>query len=437
MSAAARRAARLVAATAGFVVAAIALLVGTALFALRAAPGEWAQRVAWGPLGIDLSVPALLRVATHPLGMRVLAGSSWRTRYGIVRFDRGHPPETLRVSCGPCVVATPAVAAQPIRIDAVEATIVRGEPNRVHGELRVDRVRGRWQARLAARGAEFEIDVADVPFVDLVAVFGSAVPEAARARIEGRAGFAVRLDLPSRRYAIVPRLDGLAVYGLGTEVLATATPLPACARTPRAARAAAPFGTWLPRAVVAAEDQRFYEHPGYDLAEMTVAWSGDERDGAPARGASTIAQQLAKLLYTGAERSLARKLRELLYAVEIDRTLGKARELQLYLAIAPWGDGQCGGEAAALHYYGKHAAALDAAEAVWLASLLRNPERELERAARGEPIEAARRAAIVRGLGPLGRARREALEAALESAAPVPLPVWAKAAAASAAPSAR
>ena len=59
--------------------------------------------------------------------------------------------------------------------------------------------------------------------------------------------------------------------------------------------------------------------------------------GTPLRGASTLSQQVAKLLVTGGERSPVRKLRELLYAVEMEQTLGKARILRLYLDNAPWG----------------------------------------------------------------------------------------------------
>ncbi|MEO8526490.1 MAG: biosynthetic peptidoglycan transglycosylase, partial [Caldimonas sp.] len=130
-------------------------------------------------------------------------------------------------------------------------------------------------------------------------------------------------------------------------------------------------------------------------------------------------QQLAKLLYTGDERSAARKVRELLYAVELDRTLGKARVLQLYLAVVPWGDGQCGGEAAALHYFGKHATALDAAEAVWLASLLRNPEAELDRAANG--VDRVRLTALADALRPMARVRREDLKYELTGWSPPPI----------------
>ena len=116
---------------------------------------------------------------------------------------------------------------------------------------------------------------------------------------------------------------------------------------------------------------------------MLAAWQHNQRDGAPLRGGSTLTQQLAKLTLTGDERSATRKLRELLYAVEMERTLGKARILQLYLAVAPWGDGVCGAERAAQVYLGKSAAKVGPVSAAWLVSLLRNPEAQLQRAVRG------------------------------------------------------
>ena len=138
-----------------------------------------------------------------------------------------------------------------------------------------------------------------------------------------------------------------------------------------------------------------------------------------ARGASTLSQQLAKLLYTGDERSVVRKLREALYAVEMDRTLGKARVLQLYLAVAPWGQGQCGAEAAALHLLNKRAAALTPIEAAWLASLLRNPDAELARMANQGAVDTERVGDIIQAMRPLARARREELR---EQLADWPLP---------------
>ena len=425
-----RAALSMLASAALFAVAVIAVLVGVALFALRAGPGDWAQRLPLGPLGMEFSVPALARVATHPLGMHFLAGRSVATRYGRVRIDAGSDAGTLVVRCAPCRALNPALAAQPIELASIEFTVANGEPNQLLGELRIGAVAGRWRARLGARDATVEVDVADAALADLVAVFGHAVPEAKQARIEGRGGLAMRVALPSGRYAVKPRLEGLTVTGLGTEVLEGATPAPACGRAPRAQQSAAPYGTWLPKAVIAAEDQRFLEHPGYDVAEMAAAWSTEGSHDEHRRGASTISQQLAKLLYTGDERSLARKVRELLYAVELDRTLGKARVLQLYLAVAPWGDGQCGGEAAALHYFGKHAATLEPAEAVWLAGLLRNPELGLARGARGDTADNARLALIGESLRPMSRSGRADLRDELEVFVP-PLPVLARASAAS------
>ena len=134
---------------------------------------------------------------------------------------------------------------------------------------------------------------------------------------------------------------------------------------------------WLPKAVVAAEDQAFRSHAGYDPVEIAAALQSNGQAG-QFRGASTLTQQLARLLYTGAERTAQRKLHELLYAVEMEQTLGKARILQLYLALAPWGQEVCGAENAARRYLGKPASAVTPLEAAWLAGLLVNPQARLQ-----------------------------------------------------------
>lgn len=413
-----RRVTLTLAVLAGVPLLAGALFVATTLFALRAAPGEWATRVGPAGLGMRLSVPALLRVATHPLGIRALAGHQIVSRHGTVRFAQGATTTSLVVRCAPCRVDAPSLAAEPLRLAEVEFTVEHGIANQLHGVVRAGAAQATWTARLESTGADIEVQLAETPVAALVALFGAAVPEAAQARIDGRVAAKLQLALPSLRYAIEPRIDGLTVDGLGTDALLAAGPLPACARAPRAAASTAPFGVWLPRAVVAAEDQRFYEHTGYDIAEMVAAWTTqDERR----RGASTLSQQLAKLLYTGDAPTVARKVRELLYAVELDRTLGKGRVLQLYLAIAPWGDGQCGGEAAALHYFGRHAAAMRPAEAVWLASLLRNPDLELDRADHAGQLDPTRLVGIAEALRPMPQARRDALAIQLATWAPPPV----------------
>jgi membrane peptidoglycan carboxypeptidase len=161
------------------------------------------------------------------------------------------------------------------------------------------------------------------------------------------------------------------------------------ARDGAPARPARRPSPWLARAVIAAEDSRYFEHPGYDLDSALQSFDGNQREGRALGGASTLTQQLAKLVYTGDDRTPARKLRELLYAVEMERTLGKARILDLYLAMAPWGDGVCGAHQAALRHIGKPAHALDASEAARLAILLRNPQ---------APEDPARVDAVLRSL---------------------------------------
>lgn len=169
----------------------------------------------------------------------------------------------------------------------------------------------------------------------------------------------------------------MAVSGLGTETWAQAQSQ--CSRVlPAAMTGGNMLGdSLLARAVLAAEDQRFYEHPGYDLVEMNKALHNNQAKDANLRGASTLSQQVAKLLITGDERSPVRKLRELLYAVEMEQTLGKARILRLYLDHAPWGANVCGAQAAAHTYFGKRADQLTAAQAVWLAAMLHNPTMEV------------------------------------------------------------
>ncbi len=146
--------------------------------------------------------------------------------------------------------------------------------------------------------------------------------------------------------------------------------------------------------------------PGYDLAEMLAALRHNADASGDWRGGSTLTQQLAKLAFTGDDRSASRKLRELLYAVEMERTLGKGRILQLYLALAPWGDGVCGAERAAQVYLGKPAARLGPVSSAWLVSLLRNPDAQLHSWADERRIHRDRVREILTGMRPMSAAQR-------------------------------
>lgn len=386
--------------------ASVAMLVAS----LRAAPGEWSQAVPVGPWRVNLSATAVLRLATHPLGLRALAGRSFDTSHGTLRFQQGADEASIRMVCDPCTPHAAVLGKAPLRLQRTELSLTRVGQNHLHGGIRAGAVHATWKLQIDKRGVDLRVQVPDAPIADWYAVVGASIPELARAHIEGRAGAALSLALPSGVWRVLPRIEGFSVSGLGTEALLSAAPMPACARPTRRADAAAPFGAWLPRAVVAAEDQRFHEHAGIDLAEMSAAWRSDGPANPRPRGASTLSQQLAKLLYTGDERSAGRKLREALYAVEMDRVLGKARVLQLYLTVAPWGGGHCGAQAAALQLLNKRASALTPIEAAWLAGLLRNPEAELARAAANGSVDKARVAGIIEAMRPLARSRREALQ---------------------------
>jgi monofunctional biosynthetic peptidoglycan transglycosylase len=124
-------------------------------------------------------------------------------------------------------------------------------------------------------------------------------------------------------------------------------------------------------ALVAAEDQKFPTHDGFDVDAIRDALE----DGAGSRGASTISQQVAKNLFLWSGRSWVRKGLEAYYTVLIESLWPKARILEVYMNIAEFGDGVYGAEAAARAYFGKSAARLSASESARLAAVLPNPKR--------------------------------------------------------------
>lgn len=135
----------------------------------------------------------------------------------------------------------------------------------------------------------------------------------------------------------------------------------------------------LPIALVAAEDQRFPEHAGFDLEAIDKALENNAR-GRPMRGASTISQQVAKNLFLWDGRSWLRKGLEAWYTVLIEVLWPKQRILEVYANIAEFGDGVYGAEAAAQAYFGKPAQRLSAAESARLAAVLPSPKRYSVRA---------------------------------------------------------
>lgn len=129
----------------------------------------------------------------------------------------------------------------------------------------------------------------------------------------------------------------------------------------------------MQRAVIVAEDARFYEHDGVDWDAMRGALEKNWEKGRVKVGGSTITQQLAKNLYLSSERTPWRKLREYLIAKRLERALSKKRILELYLNVIEFGPRTFGVEAAARRYMGTSARELTREEAATLAAVIPSP----------------------------------------------------------------
>jgi monofunctional glycosyltransferase len=130
----------------------------------------------------------------------------------------------------------------------------------------------------------------------------------------------------------------------------------------------------LPVALIAAEDQKFPFHHGFDIDAIQDAIA-DAEEGDRLRGASTISQQVAKNLFLWNGRSFVRKGLEAYFTVLIETLWPKRRILEVYLNIAEFGDGIYGASAASERYFRKPPAQLDARESALLAAVLPNPRR--------------------------------------------------------------
>ena len=129
----------------------------------------------------------------------------------------------------------------------------------------------------------------------------------------------------------------------------------------------------LQRAVIVAEDSRFFEHEGLDLEELRKSLEINLEKGGAVRGGSTITQQLAKNLYLSPSKDPLRKLRELIIARRMEAALSKARIFEIYLNVIEWGDGVWGAESASRLYFGVPASALTREQAALLAGAIINP----------------------------------------------------------------
>ncbi|MCJ7749183.1 MAG: monofunctional biosynthetic peptidoglycan transglycosylase [Desulfobacterales bacterium] len=142
--------------------------------------------------------------------------------------------------------------------------------------------------------------------------------------------------------------------------------------------------TWVPlsnispylvKAVLIAEDDKFWSHEGFDYEAIQKALEKDMKAGRFKFGGSTISQQLARNLYLSPTKNPLRKMREAIITWRLEKVLPKRRILELYLNLVEWGNGIFGVEAASRHYYGKPSSELTPQEAARLAAVLPNPRK--------------------------------------------------------------
>lgn len=171
--------------------------------------------------------------------------------------------------------------------------------------------------------------------------------------------------------AVVPAWTSSFMIGYQVDRLASDKPLPALEHDWVSWGEIAPAAKL---AVIAAEDQRFAEHFGFDFEAIGKAVQHN-RGHRRKRGASTISQQVAKNLFLWSGRSWTRKALEVGYTLLIEVLWSKQRVLEVYLNVAEFGPGVYGVEAASQKYFRKPASKLTYPEAALLAAVLPNPKR--------------------------------------------------------------
>jgi len=238
---------------------------------------------------------------------------------------------------------------------------------------------------------EFDVDLRldPTPIDKALTPFHSVIPEAKKGSLEGKIDGDIQIQWPAKSWdgtvnienfrstGSVPKIQNLRrgpieYYGLDKEgyrsVLVTGegqtnwTPLEEISPSMR-------------HAVIAAEDIRFQKHAGYDLESIRDAYRANKKAGTIVRGGSTLSQQVAKNLFLDGERTMVRKIREVLLANELDQSLGKGRILEIYLNVVEWGPGIYGIKAASERFFMRRPSQLQPHESAFLAAILPNPRR--------------------------------------------------------------
>lgn len=324
---------------------------------------------------------------------RSLALQALTTPFGEVSIETKYEQgaRLIEATCINCTVNSPALAAYPLTNQGARIS-GKYKDSRFFGRLLADQVTLPFEAFMQSGKIDVKFSLSPTPIAAIYANLRSIVPEAERARIQGEVSGSGSCTWPALTFAFQPKVNKFQVAGLFPADRYRLGAFSWYGRNARGERVVrrtgegepgwsslGDIGQHLPQAVIAAEDIAFYSHPGYDIASMLQAASENKDAGAIKRGGSTLTQQLAKNLFLDGEKNYARKLRELLYAVQLENELGKRRVLELYLNVVEWGPDIVGAKEAALRYFGRTPRELLPEQAAWLASILRSPKRAWNR----------------------------------------------------------
>ncbi len=284
----------------------------------------------------------------------------------------------------------PLLHARPVHLS--NATIhLEGDRlgRRLHGTLSVDNVNLEIYVERENRSFAVDVVLAPTALDHALSPLAQVLPELKKSEIEGQVSAQLQFQWPAMTWDGDFHLENVKVEGAVPQVYALrkgsiqhrVRDMDGDAILRETGEGSANWvdlkdiAAPMRHAVIAAEDIRFTQHPGFDMEALREAFKANKEAGSVLRGGSSLSQQLAKNLYLDGQRTLVRKIREMLLAVELDQTLGKGRILALYLNVVEWGPGIYGIKAASERYFMRRPSQLLPNEAAFLAAILPSPRR--------------------------------------------------------------
>ena len=324
-----------------------------------------------GGAQVERSATGDVRVALERTGARPGARVARRGRGRLRAAPRlGAPTDAELQAEAVASPATGSLRAERVRVaaggaEAILRLAVDGGFERPVVDLQLDVPRVDFARLLATAGLDLPAN--DLGSATLAAHLSGPLLEPAALRVTQKLDFTP----PSRPLPSIERLKGPFVHtawsrdGLAHEIRVSP-------ESPEFVSLAEVPPLFV-RALLIGEDAGFYGHPGIDLSELPVAVATNLALGTSARGASTIPQQLAKNLFLSRRKTLSRKLEEASLALLLDSSLGKSRELEIYLNVIEWGPGVYGLRPAARHYFAREPMQLTPKQMAFLVSLVPGP----------------------------------------------------------------